>query len=109
MNHIEYAKYLINLGVGEILLQNIDLDGTMKGFDIKLINDNNYTYLGITNNFKRRLRQHNGEIKGGAKYTHSFKGNGIWECYLHIVNLNIVRLHHPTVKQLSWIELRITF
>lgn len=39
MNHIEYAKYLINLGVGEILLQNIDLDGTMKGFDIELIND----------------------------------------------------------------------
>ena len=49
--------------------------------------DNNYTYLGITNNFKRRLRQHNGEIKGGAKYTNSFKGNGVWECYLHIVNL----------------------
>ena len=39
MNHIEYAKYLINLGVGEILLQNIDLDGTMKGFDMQLIND----------------------------------------------------------------------
>ena len=33
MNHIEYSNYLINLGVGEILLQNIDNDGTMKGFD----------------------------------------------------------------------------
>lgn len=39
MNHIEYSNYLINLGVGEILLQNIDLDGTMKGFDKKLIKD----------------------------------------------------------------------
>ena len=39
MNHIEYAKYLTNLGVGEILLQNIDLDGTMSGFDIKLIHE----------------------------------------------------------------------
>lgn len=27
------------------------------------------TYIGTTNNFERRLRQHNGEISGGAKYT----------------------------------------
>lgn len=26
-------------------------------------------YCGITTNPKRRLKQHNGEIKGGAKYT----------------------------------------
>ena len=54
-----------------------------------LINtSNHYTYLGITNNSKKRLRQHNGEIKGGAKYTHSFKGDGIWKYYLKIKNLN---------------------
>jgi len=29
----------------------------------------NRTYVGATNNFKRRLRQHNGEIKGGARAT----------------------------------------
>lgn len=53
-----------------------------------LINtNNNYTYLGITNNSIRRLRQHNGEIKGGAKYTNSFKGNGEWIYYLKIKNL----------------------
>jgi predicted GIY-YIG superfamily endonuclease len=28
-----------------------------------------YTYNGYTNNKKRRIRQHNQEIKGGAKYT----------------------------------------
>ena len=27
------------------------------------------TYVGCTNNFSRRIRQHNGEIKGGAKCT----------------------------------------
>lgn len=30
---------------------------------------NNLTYNGYTNNLQRRIRQHNGEIKGGAKYT----------------------------------------
>lgn len=33
------------------------------------------TYVGYTNNLERRLRQHNGEIKGGAKYTRGRK----WE------------------------------
>lgn len=48
---------------------------------------NNRTYLGITNNSKRRLRQHNCEIKGGAKYTRAFKGTGEWAYYLKILNL----------------------
>ena len=34
-------------------------------------------YCGITNNIERRLKQHKGEIKGGAKYTHSH-----WPCKL---------------------------
>lgn len=37
MSPIEYSKYLLELGVGEILLQNVDLDGSMKGFDEDLI------------------------------------------------------------------------
>ena len=28
-------------------------------------------YCGITNNLENRMRQHRGEIKGGAKYTRS--------------------------------------
>ena len=46
------------------------------------------SYLGITNNPDRRIRQHNGEIKGGAKYTHSFKGCGQWNYKLQIINLS---------------------
>ena len=48
---------------------------------------NNRTYLGVTNNPVRRLRQHNGEIKGGARYTHSFKGDGCWQYHLQIQNV----------------------
>ena len=50
-------------------------------------NEHNKTYLGITNNTKRRLRQHNCEIKGGAKYTSSNLKNGKWKYYLTINNL----------------------
>jgi len=50
-----------------------------------LVNTCNYrSYIGITTNIKRRLRQHNGLIKGGAKYTRNFKGNGEWKYYLFI-------------------------
>ena len=44
-------------------------------------NSNNCTYIGITNNPEQRIRKHNGEIVGGAKYTKMKKGNGVWEYY----------------------------
>ena len=45
--------------------------------------DNNCTYVGITNNPERRIRQHNGIIKGGAKYTTRNKGK--WDYYALIL------------------------
>lgn len=36
----------------------------------------NRTYIGVTTNLKKRIRQHNGEICGGAKYT---KSNRPWK------------------------------
>ena len=47
----------------------------MSDWHVYVICNNNYTYVGATPYPVRRLRQHNGEIKGGAKYTLS-KGPG---------------------------------
>jgi putative endonuclease len=46
------------------------------------------TYIGITNKPERRIRQHNGELVGGAKYTTSNKGEGQWIFYGFIRNVN---------------------
>lgn len=40
--------------------------------------DNKKTYLGVTVNIKRRIRQHNGDLVGGARYTSINKGLGVW-------------------------------
>ncbi len=54
-----------------------------------LINtSHNKTYVGITNKPKRRIRQHNGEIVGGAKYTTTNKADGQWVFYGFIKNLD---------------------
>ncbi|WP_019894937.1 GIY-YIG nuclease family protein [Hydrogenovibrio halophilus] len=48
----------------------------------------NTLYCGITNNLPRRLRQHNGEMNGGAKYT-----QGRRPCQLAYCE------HHPDKSQ----------
>jgi predicted GIY-YIG superfamily endonuclease len=49
----------------------------------------NKTYVGITNNTQRRIRQHNGELVGGAKYTTTNKpANSIWSYYGWIPDVN---------------------
>jgi predicted GIY-YIG superfamily endonuclease len=40
----------------------------------------NKTYVGMTNNLDRRLRQHNGELAGGARATHGRS----WERVCHV-------------------------
>lgn len=37
LNPVEYAKQLEKLGVGELLINSVDRDGTMSGYDIDLI------------------------------------------------------------------------
>jgi predicted GIY-YIG superfamily endonuclease len=67
--------------------------------------DTGKTYVGKTNDLLRRLREHNGEIKGGAKYTTS-NGNK-WEFIGYITGFknesNCLscewRIKHPTGKK----------
>ena len=51
-----------------------------------IIFNDNYSYVGITNNLKKRIRQHNCEIKGGAKYTSLINSrlitNWNYACYI---------------------------
>ena len=70
----------------------------------KLPQYKNLTYNGSTNDPFRRLRQHNEEISGGARFTHG-KG-GAWEIYAlmsgfedHINTLSCEwRIKHPSGK-----------
>lgn len=57
--------------------------------------DGTRTYAGITKHMKRRLRQHNGEIKGGARYTRS-KQNWRLVCNVQLFNTD------RQVRSLEW-------
>ena len=48
-----------------------------------IIKNKNCTYAGVSPDPVQRLRKHNGEIKGGAKYTRG----GVWEPYLILGDL----------------------
>ena len=66
----------------------------------------NRTYNGYTVDPKRRIRQHNQEIKGGARYTKKW-GNKNWEMYVLIKgfpdNKNALqcewKIKHPAPKK----------
>ena len=36
---------------------------------VYILKSDNLSYVGMTNDFFKRFRQHNGELVGGAKYT----------------------------------------
>lgn len=52
------------------------------------------TYVGVTNNWTRRLRQHNGEITGGAKTTRAHRP---WKGIIHVTGLT-----QTEALQLEW-------
>ena len=55
----------------------------------------NSTYIGITNDIEKRLRQHNKEIKGGAKCT---KSKGPWQHILYMTGFS----DKVSVMQAEW-------
>ena len=57
-----------------------------KNFYCYFIKNGNVTYNGYTNNLIRRIRQHNGELRGGAKSTSRLLGG--WEYFLILSSLN---------------------
>ena len=71
-------------------------ENSSKQYLCYLIASGNSTYVGVTNNFSHRLRQHNGLIKGGAKYT-TRKGND-WVPIVHVTGF----LSYRSVLQFEW-------
>jgi len=57
----------------------------------------NHTYIGYTTNPRRRIRQHNGLIKGGARTTH---GKRPWEIFLIVKGFSDV--HHAKSFEYRW-------
>ena len=52
-----------------------------------VIYNGNFSYAGVTPDLGRRIRKHNQELHGGAKYTKMKKGNGTWNYYGKIEDL----------------------
>lgn len=66
----------ISLGCYFIFILNKSLDSKEMQYICYIIWNGSRTYVGITNTEGRRIRQHNGEIKGGATAT---RGRGVWK------------------------------
>jgi predicted GIY-YIG superfamily endonuclease len=69
-----------------------------------LANERGRTYAGSTNDMRRRLRQHNGELVGGARSTHA---RGPWRVVALVAGFPSAttarqfewRMHHPPTRR----------
>jgi putative endonuclease len=53
-------------------------DTTTYVYILQSIVNKEKSYIGVTNNLKRRISQHNGLLSGGARYTRNFRQ---WKFY----------------------------
>lgn len=78
----------------------------MNYYYVYVITNNNKSYVGSTNNLQRRIRQHNCEIKGGAKYTtsviNSKQVNGKQENNKWQYKIIIGTFDHKTALSFEW-------
>jgi len=79
-------------------IQTIPIDNTKQYCCYCLVSTVNpsRTYFGSTNDMKRRLRQHNCEISGGAKATHS---DGPWKVWYTIQGFGT---NHSEALSFEW-------
>lgn len=67
-----------------------------------IISNNKNTYNGYTVNLERRIRQHNKEIKGGAKYTtRRVDENNVWK-YLVTITSPDERFTRNKALSMEW-------
>ncbi len=88
---LEYIRHLENLGVGELFINNVDLDGTQKGYDIDLLKQVvNYVKIpviacggaGSLNDFKKAKQEANvSAVAAGSFFVFQGKHNAVLITY----------------------------
>ncbi len=69
----------------------------------------NHTYVGITTNLDRRLKQHNGLIQGGAKNTRAKRPYNIAYYISDIENRSIAQKLEYDIKKQKGYENRLAY
>ena len=54
-------------------MKNTSCQNQSGDYLVYILKSDNYSYVGMTNNFFRRYLQHNRVLKGGAKYTSKYE------------------------------------
>jgi len=67
------------------------------------------TYVGITTDMNRRLKQHNGELMGGSKYTRAYRPYEVAYFLDNIPNRSIASKFEYDIKQQKSFDNRINF
>jgi len=62
--------------------------------------EKNNTYNGYTVNLERRIRQHNKEIKGGAKYT--TRRVDVCNTWKYLITITSNDERSPETRRLAW-------